>query len=376
MSWEKVNLEDVCTIIAGQSPDSKYYNQNGYGIPFYQGKADFGINNPKVRYYCTLPSKIAQPKDILLSVRAPVGPTNICETEACIGRGLAAIRSTEKVDHRYVYFFFKSIEKKLADSANGSTFSAITSKDVRNIKIPLPPLHIQKQIADILDKADALHQKDQLLLKKYDELAQSIFYDMFGDPVKNERGWTIKKLCEFGKVKTGNTPPRINPNYYGNHIEWIKTDNIKFHSLHPNKASEFLSIEGERIGRTVDSGSILITCIAGSVSSIGNCVLTNRRVAFNQQINSFTPRVDMDECFIYFLFKYSKKIIQDAATKGMKRIITKSNFEKLEMILPPYDLQIKFSKRMLVNTELRDMQIVSELKSKLLYNALMNNYFN
>jgi type I restriction enzyme S subunit len=98
-----------------------------------------------------------------------------------------------------------------------------------------------------------------------------------------------------------------------------------------------------KVGRYVDEDSILVTCIAGSPATIGNVVLTNRKVAFNQQINSLTPTKQFDPLFIYCLFKFSKKQIQSSTTKGMKRIITKSVFENLEMINPPLRLQQKFA---------------------------------
>src|SRR5437762_3415954 len=114
-----VNLEEVCEIIAGQSPPSENYNQDGRGMPFFQGKADFNDLFPTVRYWCNKPLKIALPNDILLSVRAPVGPTNLCNQESCIGRGLSAIRAGNKVDHRYLLYFFRSIENKLSSQGRG-----------------------------------------------------------------------------------------------------------------------------------------------------------------------------------------------------------------------------------------------------------------
>lgn len=222
MMWEKVSLSNVVEVIAGQSPESKYYNNKGNGIPFFQGKADFGLDYPTVRYWCTQPTKIAKPLDILFSVRAPVGPTNICDIEACIGRGLASIRVGKKLDYKFLYFYLKSIEKQIASQGNGSTFSAITTSVLKELQIPLPPLPIQKRIAEILDTADALRRKDEALLKKYDELAQAIFIDMFGDPVKNEKGWEVKKLGDILRVdaQTVNPLSLKSYNYVGlEHIE-------------------------------------------------------------------------------------------------------------------------------------------------------------
>jgi len=147
---EYANLSDCCEIIAGQSPPSTTYNRDGNGLPFFQGKADFGEIYPQVRFWCSSPVKIAREGDILISVRAPVGPTNINNVESCIGRGLSAIRPNGSVAQKYLLHYLRSIEKKLADKASGSTFSAITQKDLKNIQIPLPPLPVQQKIAAIL----------------------------------------------------------------------------------------------------------------------------------------------------------------------------------------------------------------------------------
>ena len=217
MSWKKVKLNSVAEIIAGQSPESKYYNQTGEGYPFFQGKADFTKDYPIVRYWCSQPTKIAKPFDILLSVRAPVGPTNICNIEACVGRGLAAIRVSDKLDYKYLYFYFKSIEEKLSSQGNGSTFSAITVSVVKDIEIPLPPLPTQKRIAEILDAADALRRKDEELLRKYDELADGIFVDMFA---------SNKKSVKLNQITTKITDGvHAKPNYQDYGVPFLSVKN-------------------------------------------------------------------------------------------------------------------------------------------------------
>jgi len=139
-------LKDCCTIIAGQSPESKYYNTAGYGLPFFQGKADFGELYPSIRVYCSQPTKIAEKDDILLSVRAPVGPTNLAPCKVCIGRGLTAIRPSEALLTRYVLLYFRFFEAQLASKGTGTTFKAITQDVVKNLEIPIPPLPEQERI--------------------------------------------------------------------------------------------------------------------------------------------------------------------------------------------------------------------------------------
>ena len=139
-------LKEVSLIIAGQSPESKYYNSVGDGLPFFQGKADFGDLYPTIRTYCSKPTKIAEKDDILLSVRAPVGPTNLSPGKVCIGRGLSAIRPGEKLDLRYLLYYFRQYEAYLREKGTGTTFKAITQDILKNLEIPVPPLEEQKRI--------------------------------------------------------------------------------------------------------------------------------------------------------------------------------------------------------------------------------------
>jgi type I restriction enzyme S subunit len=113
--WVKTSINNACIIILGQSPPSSTYNVNGEGLPFFQGKAEFGERYPIVVKWCSRPRKIAQKNDIFISVRAPVGPTNIAHSECCIGRGLAAIRPLEGTKHLYIFYYLRSIEHELSE---------------------------------------------------------------------------------------------------------------------------------------------------------------------------------------------------------------------------------------------------------------------
>jgi type I restriction enzyme, S subunit len=184
-----VPLGDIAEIIAGQSPPSSTYNNEGVGLPFFQGKADFGEVYPTVRMWCSDPQKIAEANDILISVRAPVGPTNIAPTQCCIGRGLSAIRPLSRLNHRFLLHYLRSVEAKLADAGRGSTFGSITQTDLKELSIPLPPLDDQRRIAAILDKADTIRRKRRETIRLTDEFLRSVFLAMFGDPVTNPKGW-------------------------------------------------------------------------------------------------------------------------------------------------------------------------------------------
>ena len=181
--WERRRLGEVCEIIMGQSPPGDTYNRSGEGLPFFQGKLDFGEIYPTVSFWCTHPQKIAEPGDVLISVRAPVGPTNLCNQKSCIGRGLAAIRSRNNGEPLFVLHFLRFIEKAISEIGQGSTFGAIKRSDLEGISFPFPSFTTQQSIAtELKDKmagAENLKASIQKQLDGINVLPQAILRKAF-----------------------------------------------------------------------------------------------------------------------------------------------------------------------------------------------------
>ena len=172
--WESTALKDSCLVIHGQSPPSATYNTDGVGLPFLQGKAEFGATYPVAVKWCSAPSKIAEPDDVLISIRAPVGPTNLCAVKSCIGRGLAAIRTQGDMPSKYILYGMRATEEELRANSTGTTFEAVRGDDLRSHPVPLPPLAEQHRIvAEIekqftrLDASLAALKRVQANLKRY-----------------------------------------------------------------------------------------------------------------------------------------------------------------------------------------------------------------
>jgi type I restriction enzyme S subunit len=142
--WIEVELGEVCEINMGQSPPSSSYNYDRNGLPFFQGKAEFTELYPEVKKWCDTPKKVASINDILISVRAPVGATNLANQVCAIGRGLAAI-SYPKC-YKYIFYYLRFIEQLLDAKGTGSTFKAISGSILRSQTIPLAPLPEQRAI--------------------------------------------------------------------------------------------------------------------------------------------------------------------------------------------------------------------------------------
>ena len=167
---EYITLKDIAIINMGQSPNSKTYNEEKEGIPFYQGKSDFGKINPIPRVWCSNPIKIAEKDDILISVRAPIGNTNIATEKCCIGRGLASIRPlSENINKKYLYYLLNSKYNELNKFGTGSTFKAITKENLCNLKCAEVP-DIKEQI-EVVNKLDNVNQIIEIKKKQLEELS-------------------------------------------------------------------------------------------------------------------------------------------------------------------------------------------------------------
>ncbi|OAI28814.1 hypothetical protein A1356_05795 [Methylomonas koyamae] len=238
--WIKVPLQQCANINMGQSPEGKYVSENKDGLPFYQGKAEFGKTYPIPRKFCTKPTKIAQQNDILLSIRAPVGPTNLCPDESCIGRGLAGIRAHDGVSQQYLLKYFKHIEPWLSQQGTGSTFKAISGGFLSDVGVLIAPLNEQIRIADKLDsllaKVDAAQarlEKIPTLLKRFRQsvLAAATSGELTRE-WRNTNGigfdeWTWKKLSDIAEIQGGITKDSKKQSNDDEEVPYLRVANVQ-----------------------------------------------------------------------------------------------------------------------------------------------------
>ncbi len=178
--WEEGKLEDEFDFTMGQSPSGDSFNEEGVGIPMYQGNADFGFRFPTRRVYTTQPTRFAEVNDTLISVRAPVGAQNMAMEKCCIGRGVAAFRYKKKPSYfSYTYYKFKSLLEEIKQfNDNGTVFGAMSKSDFENLEITIPDentiMSFQQQVKIIDDKIVNNNNEIQTLIQTRDGLLQKL----------------------------------------------------------------------------------------------------------------------------------------------------------------------------------------------------------
>ena len=193
-------LSQVCDISMGQAPNGTSYNTAERGYPLIAGAGDFGDLAPVPTKYTDAPTKLSQPGDIVLCIRATIGDRNWSDKEYCLGRGVAGLRAKNvALSQAYLWHWLDHAGPVLSAKGRGATFLQVSKADIASLQIPLPPLAEQKRIARILDAADALRAKRREALAQLDTLIQSTFLDMFGDPVTNPMEWDERTLGELAQ---------------------------------------------------------------------------------------------------------------------------------------------------------------------------------
>lgn len=273
-----------------------------------------------------------------------------------------------------IYYYLRSNMHLLQDGFKGAGLQHISKDYILNININMPAPSLQEQITHQMRLIDAMINGKKQQILSFDEAVKSRFIELFGDPVSNPKDWDVVPLGKRCGIITGNTPSRSEPENYGEYIEWIKSDNINTPFTFITKAQECLSEAGFDKCRFVEAGSILMTCIAGSINCIGNVAVTDRRVAFNQQINAIVPEQD-EVLYLYWLMQLSKPMIHRTINMALKGILSKSQLSEIAFPFPPITLQEQFA-TFVEQTDKSKLAVQKGLQElEILKKSLMQQYF-
>ena len=375
----KVKLGDICLINMGQSPESSSYNKAGNGLPFFQGNADFGERYPITRVWCSTPTKIAEPGDILISVRAPIGALNISNTKCCIGCGLAALTVKQELCFtRYLWYAISSKIDYLESKGTGSTFKAINKNSLEETEFELPEKIEQQKIASVLDKVSDLIALRKQQLSALDTLAKSQFVEMFGE---TELTWPLISLGDIcSDARTGPFGSALHHDeFVDKGVFVLGIDNAVENKFSYNRMRFITEEKYQQLKRyTVHPGDVIIT-IMGTIGRSA-VIPEDMPLAINtKHLACLTPDYSkVESMFLCSAFQMHPEVQRQLTKNSKGAIMDGLNLgiiKALKFQLPPLQLQRKF----VLFIEQIDKSKSAIRKSldelQLLYDSLMQEYF-
>lgn len=376
-----LKIKEFAEVITGGTPSTsnpEFWNEGD--IPWLNsGELNQGVVRTTKNYISrkgleSCSARLMPVDSVLIALTGTTtGVTAYLEIEACANQSVTGILPSNIHNSKYLFYYLSSIRKKILDDSYGGAQKHISQGYVRELEVPLPPLKLQNEIADILDKADALFKTDQKLLQKYDELAQAIFIDMFGDPVSNEKGWKLTLLGDLGDVSSGSTPSRKNANFFKGRIPWVKTTEVKGNQI--NTTEEHISEEAQRETscRLNPVGSILIA-MYGQGKTRGNVGLLCVEAATNQACGVLKPSSSYASIFMFYQLKFLYSELRSLGRGGNQENLNLSILKNFPVILPSIDLQNAFVKRIKLLEEMQ-MNLKTSFSEKC-FDSCINRVFS
>ena len=343
---EQLTLKDIAIINMGQSPDSKTYNEEKNGIPFYQGKSDFGKINPIPRVWCSNPIKIAERDDILISVRAPIGDTNIATERCCIGRGLASIRPlNENINQKYLYYILNSKYKELNKFGTGSTFKAITKDNLCNLRCnQIPNIKEQIEVVTILDSVSQIIETKKEQLDSLNTIIKSQFVEMFESKDYNKT--TIGKCAKFQGgyafkskdfVENGVKLVQIS-NVNKDTLDWIEINRVPESFIERYKEYSLVA------------NDVVMAMTRPIIKSLNEVKIAQVReddlpCLLNQRVGRFIINDSVNKEYLIYCCKSDKfkNYVEKMSGNSLQPNISSKQVENFEISLPPIELQNKFA---------------------------------
>ena len=305
----KIGDQDVASVILGQSPSSSSYNTVGEGVPFFQGKADFGLLHPIPRVWCSEGKKFANSGDILISVRAPVGDVNVATDSCAIGRGISAIRAGSCSDPWFLYFALLYAKPTLESRATGSTFASVNKATLLDLDIPFPNRSEQVEIGMFLRKLVDRIEQERAVLSTTQVLQRAAMRTLFMCGLKGEakketeigpvpESWDVVHLGTLGRIGNGSTPRKATSEYWtGGTYPWLTS--AKVYDRNIVEADQFVTefALAECHLPRIKPGAVLIA-ITGQGKTLGHCAVLDMETTINQHL----AYVDVDNTIAHSSF--------------------------------------------------------------------------
>lgn len=384
MEW--VKLGDVCEFLNGYAFKSSDYISEGYRVIRITNVQRGNIVDNDPKYVNTVSTNIIEQfklfeNDILISLTGNVGRVGMIKNEllpAVLNQRVGCIRIKDKsINNKFLYYFLNryEFELKCIENSKGIAQKNMSMTFLENVEIPMFDMQTQLKIVEILDNAQSLIDKRKEQIELLDELIQSIFYDMFGDPISNSKGWEKVEFEKVGTFKRGTSKhrPRNAPELLGGKYPLIQTGDISKADLYLNEYTQTYSELGLKQSKMWDKGTFVITIAA----NIADTAILNFDACFPDSVVAFIPKDEdrLNKIYLHYWFKNSKKVLDDMATKVAQKNINVKILNRVELIIPPIELQNQFAEKVQAIESQKELlnQSLKELENN--FNSIMQKAF-
>lgn len=344
--WRVARLSDVAAIIMGQSPPGSSYNGKGEGVPFFQGKSEFGNLTATVRKWTTAGTKLAKAGDILLSVRAPVGPTNLAPVDCALGRGLAGLHAGSDLEQRFLMWNLRAQEHAISALGKGSTFEAITGKQLRDVTVPVPPMEEQRRIVEILedhlsrlDVADmnfsAVERRLGILRGRLLDCALEEAIANTSDVPTTSLGSLVaagRKLA-YGVLVPG---PDLDDG-----VPFVRVGDLREGRVRESELKRISPDVSARFPRTVVGGGELLLSLVGTIGRTGIIPESLSGANVARAVGVLPLRDDVDTRFVSMLLEAprSNRALNALAHEVARKTLNLEDVRRFQLPLPSLDVQ-------------------------------------
>lgn len=389
MNWPKLKVSEICDIVRGSSPrpkgDPKYYGGDVPRLMIEDITRDGKYVTPKVDYLTKAGALLSRPMkkgEVVITVSGRPGVPAILSMDACIHDGFVGFRNlSADVDTEYLYHYLSFLTEKTNNQSVGAIFKNLTTEQIKSLEISLPPITIQKRIAETLDKSDTLRKKDQILIQKYSDLVESFFYDLFGDPVANDKQWNVQKLGSLTSlISSGSTPLGGQKVYQESGILFIRSQNIRMNEIELSPATYISPEIHSNMKRTwVKNNDVLLNITGASIGRVAKYEGDSDVANVNQHVCII--RLYQDKLLPDFLTSlisfpsFQSKII-GSSSGGTRESFTFEKIKDFNIICPPYSMQVEYLK-ILRNIKSQNKCLANvQIESLSLFDSLLNECFS
>ncbi|MEQ6345384.1 MULTISPECIES: restriction endonuclease subunit S [Vibrio] len=383
MSWPLVKLDSVVEVLSGFAFKSSSFNKTSQGVPIIriQNVAENNSEEDFVYWDESYKEKfLIDDGDILLSLSGNIKLGIWGNGKALLNQRIIKISEKEGLDKGYLFYFLMSAVKSIAALGKEAVISNVSVNDFKALLIPIPPLETQKQIAAVLEKADQLRKDCQQMEQELNSLAQSVFIDMFGDPVTNPKGWDIALLSSLGIVKGGlqvTSKRSVNPIS----VPYLRVANVYRDYLKLDEVKEIrvTSKELERV--LLEKGDVLFVEGHGNANEVGRTAVWNNEIdqcVHQNHLIRFRAgdevRPEYVSAFVNSASGRRQLVKMSKTTSGLNTLST-SNINSIQITVPPLAQQDKYLSFMsgLLKQKGANSELNTELDDQ--FNALMQKAF-